>query len=371
MIFLLTAGSILLFVQFSLDLGSFSGSGFAVLLFFLIISFLHQQLKKRPVLYLLVILQILTLFLLSIDYSRVLLLLPFILFPVILRERFIIKAFSVLLLCIPFFLVMPGEYVLYCAALLAGLLPSIFEERLKNIIQKRKRQIEKLEKDINSLEYRFVQERDSSTARENIAVFLERDRIAQKLHDELGHMLTGSIMQLEAAGILLEGDPVKSGRIIQQTADNLKQGMKNIRMSLRSLKPENSDIGLNQVKRELQDAMKNPAVTCLLTADEKKCRAIPGPVWDLISANLKEALTNFLKYSTGKVFHCTITVLNKVIKIEYKNEGLYSTHPKYGLGLSGMEQRTRKMGGTFIVDTSRGFSVIMLFAADAAERITP
>jgi len=50
-----------------------------------------------------------------------------------------------------------------------------------------------------------------------------------------------------------------------------------------------------------------------------------------------------------------------VYKIESRDDGVIESPIKPGMGLEGMETRAREAGGTMIVDTSCGFSIIMLF----------
>jgi signal transduction histidine kinase len=61
--------------------------------------------------------------------------------------------------------------------------------------------------------------------------FQERDSIAQKLHDSLGHTITGSIMQLEAAELLFDDEPKRAKEIMLRVSGTLKDGLAAIRLT--------------------------------------------------------------------------------------------------------------------------------------------
>ena len=52
--------------------------------------------------------------------------------------------------------------------------------------------------------------------------------------------------------------------------------------------------------------------------------------------------------------------LNKMIKVEVKDNGKGTAIIKKGLGIMGMEERTASVNGKIIVDSTSGFSVTML-----------
>ncbi|MBZ9688965.1 histidine kinase dimerization/phosphoacceptor domain-containing protein [Clostridium estertheticum] len=65
----------------------------------------------------------------------------------------------------------------------------------------------------------------------------ERNKIAQEIHDNIGHTLSGGIMQLEGAKLLLDIDLPKSKSMVQSTINVLREGMDNIRITLKNIKP--------------------------------------------------------------------------------------------------------------------------------------
>ena len=187
----------------------------------------------------------------------------------------------------------------------------------------------------------------------------ERNSIAQEIHDRVGHAIAGSLIQLEAADLLMVRDPIKTREIIQSVIVILREGMENIRATLRNIKPAAEQLGINRVKLLLDEFTVNNHLKTSLVHLGNLERITPIQ-WKVIMDNLGECLTNALKYSSATAISLRIEVLNKLIKAEVGDNGLGAYTINKGLGISGMEERSGRIGGKLIVDGSKGFSVITL-----------
>ena len=187
----------------------------------------------------------------------------------------------------------------------------------------------------------------------------ERNKIAQEIHDNIGHTLSASLMQLEAAKLVMKNDPEKSNGLIQSTIGVLREGMENIRDSLRSIKPPAEQLGINRLKLILDEFMVNNHIRTFLYYSGN-LDMISYFQWKVMTENINEALTNVLKHSNASEIKVTVEVLNKFIKLEIRDNGIGSLKIKKGLGITGMEDRVQNMGGKVIIDGSKGFSIIVL-----------
>jgi len=187
----------------------------------------------------------------------------------------------------------------------------------------------------------------------------ERNKIAQEIHDNIGHTLSASLMQLEAANLLMERDMEKSKGIIQNTIVVLREGMENIRATLRNIKPSSEQMSINRIKLLIDNFMKNNAIVVSLV-HKGDLDKISYKQWKIIHENLNECLTNILKYAKASKVNVNINVLNKLVKVEIKDNGHGAFNISKGLGISGIEERTEGIGGKVIIDSSNGFSVILL-----------
>jgi len=187
----------------------------------------------------------------------------------------------------------------------------------------------------------------------------ERNSLAQSIHDKIGHTIAGSIIQLQAAALLIEKDKAKVATIIQETAENLKDGMSGIRSTLRSIKPASEQLGINRLKLMVEELSLKSGIKTSFTykGDLEKIKHLH---WKIITDNIKEALTNSIKYSHATRIDVELEVLNTMIKAQVKDNGIGATQIKKGMGIMGMEERAESAGGNLIIDGSCGFCVITL-----------
>lgn len=191
----------------------------------------------------------------------------------------------------------------------------------------------------------------------------ERNNLAQEIHDKVGHTIAGSLIQLEAASLIIRQDAEKAKTMVDKAINHLKEGMESIRSALRSIKPPAEQLGINRLKKMLDEFTLQSMINTEF-AFSGKLEVISHSQWSVIADNLGEALTNAMKHSGASKVRVELNVLNKLIKVEIKDNGKGAAIQKRGLGISGMEERTDKIGGKLVVDGSNGFSVIMLLPVE-------
>lgn len=91
--------------------------------------------------------------------------------------------------------------------------------------------------------------------REELAIYKERIRIAEEVHDTVGHSLTTAIVALEGAGLLFHIKPEESKRKILVAREQLKQGLGNIRQVVRTLKAKDGSLDVMGGKEGIQKIM--------------------------------------------------------------------------------------------------------------------
>lgn len=187
----------------------------------------------------------------------------------------------------------------------------------------------------------------------------ERNRIAQELHDKIGHTLSAGVIQLEAIRLLTGTDPEKASAMLQTIIDTLRSGHQTIRLTLHNLKPPPEQMGINRLKLMLDEFQNENPVKTSLTV-EGDISIIKPVAWKVIVENTTEALTNLLKHSDADQVTVSIHVMNKITRLQIKDNGHAPASIKKGLGLSGMEERLMMVNGTLIADNSDGFCLTML-----------
>ena len=187
----------------------------------------------------------------------------------------------------------------------------------------------------------------------------ERNIMAQKLHDHLGHRITSSIMQLEVTKETLGKNNEMSMKYLLSATENLRVGMEEIRTVLRNVKPKDRTITIENIKKLLLEFQYNSGIkTYFYLEGEVEKLGVKRLI--VIEENIKEALTNTLKYSKASQINVSILIYNKVARIEIKDNGQGSSNIKKGLGLIGMEERLEKINGNMKIDGSDGFTLNMI-----------
>lgn len=187
----------------------------------------------------------------------------------------------------------------------------------------------------------------------------ERNIMAQKLHDHLGHRITSSIMQLEVTKETLGKNNEISMKYLLSAMENLRVGMEEIRTVLRNVKPKDRTITIENIKKLLLEFQYNSGIkTHFHLEGEVEKLGVKRLI--VIEENIKEALTNTLKYSKASQINVSILIYNKVARIEIKDNGQGSSNIKKGLGLIGMEERLEKINGNMKIDGSDGFTLNMI-----------
>ncbi len=183
----------------------------------------------------------------------------------------------------------------------------------------------------------------------------ERNHLAQKLHDELGHTLAGNIMRLEAIKHTVPNSKTKE--MLSEVLFNLREGMDSIRAILKNIKPDSSSINIGSIKTMIAEIdqvdfnLKYSSDINLITIE----------MWKVINSNIKEAITNMLKYASATKCVITFEKLNSLYKVSIVDNGIGCHNISQGIGLAGMRQRMVEANGQLIVDGSSGFNIVMIF----------
>jgi signal transduction histidine kinase len=196
----------------------------------------------------------------------------------------------------------------------------------------------------------------------------EREKVAQKLHDTLGHVLTGSTMQLEAALIVNETKPEQSVEMIQSTIDHLRNGSDAIRQILKDIQPEKAQVNMAQLTKLIKETEKQTNIKFTLNYDHL-VESITYYQWQMIYINIQEAITNMIKYASAS--ECTISFehLSEHVKVTCKDNGVGTPQVKMNMGLKGMSRRLAEINGKLIVDGNDGFSIIMLIPRERKQNV--
>lgn len=195
----------------------------------------------------------------------------------------------------------------------------------------------------------------------------ERNRLAAKLHDKIGHGISGSIIMLEASMMMLDKDSKRAKEGIEKSIINLREGVDDIRTALKEERPIKSKLGLNELKMKLEQFKGNHGIVTSLI-EQGNMQGVNIVLWQCIHDNLEEVITNLLKHSNATAFTLKLVTMNKLLSVEYRDNGteyIEGQSVTMGLGLEAMEERTIKPGGKFFIEHSRmGFVIKNIFICE-------
>lgn len=266
---------------------------------------------------------------------------------------------SYLLMLIPF-AVLPRQLIfLYLFIAAVTLIFFAVLHRYDGVLRGQRSELERMRAEAERLHIRLQESNEFLRQSEYMLKLEERNRLSQEIHDNIGHAMTGALIQMEAAKRLIESDPAKSSQLLGNAIHISKEGIESIRIDLKRMKPPAEQMGVNRLKLFIDEFSANHPIRTALTY-EGNIDCITPVHWKVIQENTKEALTNTLKYADATAVSVHVHVLPALIKATVADNGRGQSKIVKGIGIAGMEERTAALGGKIIVDGSRGFSVTTL-----------
>lgn len=197
-----------------------------------------------------------------------------------------------------------------------------------------------------------------------IAEINERNRIAREIHDNVGHSIAGSLMQLRAADKLIEkGDP-KGKELLKNSVNILAESLDLLRNTVHNIKPTVS-ISMDYIK-EIINNFKFCTIDFTSRGDISK---LSSDITEAIIANLKELLTNASKYSKATKMDIDLDINEKYVRLYVKDNGVGCANIKEGMGIAGIRERISNLGGSVAVSGKDGFTVVCLVGRNKNESI--
>ncbi len=187
----------------------------------------------------------------------------------------------------------------------------------------------------------------------------DRNRISQALHDKLGHSINGSIYQLEAAKLMVEGRPQDCQNILQSVINQLRMSMDEIRMILRQERPNKRSMARLSLENLCEECQQQYNIKTRLVIEDEH-GSISDKNWGIILDNTFEAVTNALKYAKCRKIEIEIVALNEVVRCTIKDDGKGAEVIEEGMGIAGMKDRVRQVKGYINISSEFGFTINMI-----------
>ena len=192
-----------------------------------------------------------------------------------------------------------------------------------------------------------------------LSMVAERNRLALDLHDAVSQKLFGLVLSAEAAGTLLERDPAAAREQVEKLRTMAQEALDELRSLVFELRPpELEKDGLGgalrkhvEVLRRLQQREIGLEIAAELPADPSRDREVLRIA--------QEALQNALRHADAKHVSLRLSSDDGRLLLEVEDDGVGFEPDASGLrsrqlGLTSMEERSRRLGGRLEIDSERG-----------------
>ncbi|MHA6793357.1 sensor histidine kinase [Pseudonocardia bannensis] len=184
----------------------------------------------------------------------------------------------------------------------------------------------------------------------------ERRRMAREIHDTLAQGLTGIVTQLEAADAAGD-DPGLRRRHLDVARSLARESLTEARRSVDALRPGRLEEA--QLPDAVTDLAKRWAETSGV-AVRVDTTGEPRPLLPELEVTLfrvaQEALANVAKHAAASTAGLTLSYMDDVVVLDVRDDGagFEPGSTSGGFGLAAMEQRVRRVSGTFTVESVPG-----------------
>lgn len=201
--------------------------------------------------------------------------------------------------------------------------------------------------------------KEYSSQIEELTISKERTRIAQELHDSMGHSLMALSMNLEYAENVIDLKPEKAKEVIKKSYSIAKDSIRKLREVVNVLKEDstrkNLRQGLNELFENFRDNEKYKFNLKMEDNIEKESLNIKNCIYKTIM----EGITNGIKHGNAYIFNIEISKVEDNITLKVSNNGAICIDIKKSNGINGIEKRILELGGSvrFYSESDIGFII--------------
>lgn len=196
--------------------------------------------------------------------------------------------------------------------------------------------------------------RELADAQDNevrIATLRERNRIAREIHDNVGHMLTRSLLQSGALIVINKDENMKEP--LEELRSTLDSAMTSIRRSVHDLHDDSLDL-----KKIIEDTASAADDRFTVSLDYDIGSDAPAKVKLCIAGIVKEGVSNAIKHSSGDRLDISVREHPAFYQLLIMDNGSSDKINETGIGLKNMKDRAEGVGGFIsFTPSEEGFRV--------------
>ncbi len=209
-------------------------------------------------------------------------------------------------------------------------------------VRREKEEVKKLNLDLTAYNEKLA---EYSRRVEELTRTAERSRVAQELHDTLGHSLMALSMNLEYAEKIYDSKPDEVKKVIIKAREISKKGVSDLRDAVHTLRDERREKGLRESIHELTDNFCRLEKVDIRFAMDSKLEDTDPDIKNCIYKTVLEGLTNGLRHGNATFFEISANMAGDVAKLSIKDNGCGCGVVIESFGLNGISQRVSALGG--------------------------
>ena len=185
------------------------------------------------------------------------------------------------------------------------------------------------------------------------ATLKERNRIAREIHDNVGHVLSRSILMVGAARTINKEPGMEA--MLENLESSLNHAMNSIRSSVHDLHDE--AVNLEEVEKGLVKEF----TFCPVEMTFDMTHEVPKDVKYCFISITKEAFANIMKHSNATKVQLILREHPALYQlcVEDNGTGAFYEQGNSGMGIGNMKERVKALGGTMQISADKGFRIFI------------
>lgn len=228
-----------------------------------------------------------------------------------------------------------------------------------NTTRKEKQQIERLntvlKHTIDELNVSNVQLRQQAKRDEEFAIFRERLRFSQDMHDIIGHVLTGIVVGLKACDALCEDEDSPLTRQMRRLSQLASNGLNDLRQAIKDtrISAKESHSLLEEIHELIQSISECVNIRIHLEITGNSELSLNSVQENVIYRIAQESITNAIRHASAQNLWIQMD-FGQSVTIRIENDGSVSEDICEGFGLKNMRERVSSLGGEMKIQTDAG-----------------
>lgn len=249
--------------------------------------------------------------------------------------------------------------------IIAGAVMAVLFQRRTTELERLEAEYKKTRDDSKELTLMLEQKNRNLLEKQDAEVYMatlkERNRIAREIHDNVGHMLSRSILMVGALKAVNQNEQLELP--LEQLDQTLNEAMTNVRESVHDLHDESVNL------KEVLESLTEEFTFCPVQLEYDMGYDLPKEIKYSFIAIVKEALNNVMRHSNATKVHVLVREHPWLYQLIIEDNGSVGDAgsgmrnmkeaESGGIGIQNMRERVRMLGGTMQVKQKDGFRIFI------------